>query len=40
MKWNPKAITKTVSAFEKTYKTDTEILTSKNFSDFLEMSAL
>jgi predicted AAA+ superfamily ATPase len=40
MKWNPNAKTKTVSAFEKTYKTDTEILTSKNFSDFLEISAL
>ena len=40
MKWNPKAITKTVSAFEKTYKTDTENLTSKNFSDLLEISAL
>jgi predicted AAA+ superfamily ATPase len=40
MKWNPNAKTKTVSAFEATYKTDTKILTPDNFSDFLEMSAL
>ena len=38
MKWNPNAKTKTVSAFEKSYKTDIEILTPDNFSDFLEMS--
>jgi len=38
MKWNPNTNTKTVSAFEKSYKTDIEILTPDNFSDFLEMS--
>ena len=37
MKWNSNAKTKTVSAFEETYKTDTEILTPDNFSDFLEL---
>ena len=37
MKWNPNAKTKTVSKFEETYKTDTEILTPENFIDFLEI---